>query len=220
MPPLPRNARISSCGNNRATSSTPGGWNGAVPGGAAVSAAAPCLNRQAGQSPASTPDGSGAPHCGQFFPIFWLPSDSFIHPPPKRISQNVTRIMCSLLGCKRRTALLETGYDNLANDCPTVTEVSNSGFVQNFSCMEIWSKPGRRLMQPPLVFRPCWRQSVHQFYVRLEQFQAQTTPSHIAGFSAIRQIVWDLRPCLRAAGGARVYAAAGHPAHRLPAAAR
>jgi hypothetical protein len=40
-----------------------------------VSAAAPILSRQAGQSPASAPAGSGVPHCGH-----WLASgiDGFI----------------------------------------------------------------------------------------------------------------------------------------------
>jgi hypothetical protein len=33
-----------------------------------VSAAAPALSRQAGQSPASAPVGSGVPHCGHLFP--------------------------------------------------------------------------------------------------------------------------------------------------------
>jgi hypothetical protein len=34
----------------------------------AVSSAAPCFNKQAGQSPASAPAGSGVPHCGHLFP--------------------------------------------------------------------------------------------------------------------------------------------------------
>ena len=58
MPPLPRKPRISSCGKSRATSSTVGGTNGLASGRVAVSAAAPCWSRQAGQSPASAPAGS------------------------------------------------------------------------------------------------------------------------------------------------------------------
>jgi tricorn protease len=65
-----------------------------------------------------------------------------------------------------------------------------------------------------------WEYTRRQSYVRLEQFQTQTPPARVAGFSALRQIVRHLRPCLRAAGCARLYAAAGHLAHGRPAAAR
>src|SRR5205809_7508579 len=93
MPPLPTNSRISRCGNSRATSSTLGGWNAAASGGTAVSAVAPCLSRQAGQSPSSAPVGSDAPHCGHFFSMFGFASASFIHPPQKQIRENVTGIV-------------------------------------------------------------------------------------------------------------------------------
>src|ERR1019366_9672589 len=79
--------------NIRATSSTLGGKNGVTSGGTAVSAAAPCLNRQVGQSPARTPEGSGAPHCGHFCSMFRFVWSSFIHPPTKRIPELVTRMM-------------------------------------------------------------------------------------------------------------------------------
>src|SRR5258706_15865591 len=93
MPPLPINPRISSCGNSRATSSTVGGWNGAASACAAVSAAAPCFSRQAGQSPSNAPVGSDAPHCGHFFSMLGFASVPFIHPSQKQIEENVTEII-------------------------------------------------------------------------------------------------------------------------------
>src|SRR5216683_745329 len=89
MPPLPMKARISRCGKSLATSSTLGGWNDAPSGPVAVSAA-PCLSKQAGHRPSSAPEGSGAPHCGHFFSMPGLLSDSFIHLPQKQIRENVT----------------------------------------------------------------------------------------------------------------------------------
>src|ERR1035437_360781 len=64
MPPLPMSSRISSCGNNGASSATVGGLNGGCFASVIVSAAAPILSRQAGQRPASAPGESGVPHCG------------------------------------------------------------------------------------------------------------------------------------------------------------
>src|ERR1039458_4929996 len=68
MPPLPMSSRISSCGNFTASSVTDGGLNADCFVSVMVSAAAPALSRQAGQSPASAPVGSGVPHCGHLFP--------------------------------------------------------------------------------------------------------------------------------------------------------
>src|SRR6266478_5947515 len=90
MPPLPMNARSSSCGNMRAISSRLGGWNGAVSGWEEVSAAAPCLSRHAGQSPPSAPVGNVAPHCGHLFSILGSVSGSFILLPQKQNPENVT----------------------------------------------------------------------------------------------------------------------------------
>src|SRR5437879_6179353 len=90
MPPFPTSATISSCGKSLPTSSTQGGWNETASGPVAVSAA-PCLSRQAGQRPSSAPEGSGAPHCGHFFSMPGLLSDSFIHPPQKQSWENVTK---------------------------------------------------------------------------------------------------------------------------------
>src|SRR5271154_5327675 len=67
MPPLPTSSRISNCGNFAASSAMPGGTNALCFASVAVSAAAPILSRQAGQSPASAPGGSGVPHCGHLF---------------------------------------------------------------------------------------------------------------------------------------------------------
>src|ERR1035437_7115160 len=67
MPPLPMSSRISSCGNSGASSATVGGLNGSCFASVIVSAAAPILSRQAGQSPASAPGESGVPHCGHLF---------------------------------------------------------------------------------------------------------------------------------------------------------
>src|SRR6267154_4844964 len=95
MPPLPMNERTSSWGNIPATSATVGGWKGADPGGAAVSDAAPCLSRQAGQSPFNAPMGNAAPHWGHFFAsgMVWSDSCPFIHPPQKQIREDVTGII-------------------------------------------------------------------------------------------------------------------------------
>src|SRR6266850_5084707 len=90
MPPLPMNAMISSWGKSLATSSTLGGWNGVGSDCVEVSASAPCLSRQAGQSPANAPSGSVAPHCGHFLGMFGSDSGVFIHPPQKRNRENVT----------------------------------------------------------------------------------------------------------------------------------
>src|SRR5260221_2784324 len=90
MPPLPMKDWISSWGKSRATSATVGGTNGVASGCAAVSGAAPCLSRHAGQSPSSAPVGNTAPHCGHFVSMFsfvWVP---FIHPTQKQIRANVT----------------------------------------------------------------------------------------------------------------------------------
>src|ERR1035437_5181064 len=64
MPPLPMSSRISSCGNSGASSATLGGLNADCFASVTVTAAAPILTRQAGQSPASAPGESGVPHCG------------------------------------------------------------------------------------------------------------------------------------------------------------
>ncbi len=84
-------AMIPSCGRSPPFSSNPGGWNGADSGGAAVSPAGPWLNRQAGHSPARTPEGSGAPHCGHFCSMFSFGSDSFIRSPTKQNPELVTK---------------------------------------------------------------------------------------------------------------------------------
>src|SRR5437899_1720341 len=67
MPPLPMSSRISSCGNFAASSATDGGVKEFCFASVTESAAAPALSRQAGQSPASAPEGRGVPHCGHLF---------------------------------------------------------------------------------------------------------------------------------------------------------
>src|ERR1051326_3079096 len=102
MPPFPSRARISSCGNKRATSSMLGGWKGGNSGCVPVSGVAPCLSRHAGQSPSNAEVGSAAPHCGHFLSMFSFASDAFIYLPQKQIPENVTEIMdyrTELLAC-------------------------------------------------------------------------------------------------------------------------
>src|ERR1035441_5956153 len=90
MPPLPMSSRISSCGNSGASSETDGGLNGGACPPVTVSAAAPCFRRQAGQSPASAPAGSGVPHCGHFGLSDGVTLVPLIHPIQKQITMDVT----------------------------------------------------------------------------------------------------------------------------------
>src|SRR5678816_3871793 len=85
-------SKISSCGKSGVSSVIVGGSK--VRGSAPVtlSAAAPCCSRQAGQSPASAPSPSGAPHFGLrgLSDIGEVSSAVFIHVPQKRNRLNVT----------------------------------------------------------------------------------------------------------------------------------
>jgi hypothetical protein len=67
-----------------------GGWNGGACPPVAVSSAAPCFNRQAGQSPASVPAGSSVPHCGHFGMSDGVTGVPLIHPTQKQITTDVT----------------------------------------------------------------------------------------------------------------------------------